>query len=457
MNCILQCLARTPRLVSSLSAVDVDQMAGCSQEERQFLCEFISILSLCSAQPQSGTCVLDTKRLKSASQLLKCSLLNEHSQQDAAEFLMWLLTTSHTILNKISLEGYCKRTEITPKMASLKSLYGEINSAQIKQLRMSCQEQIDKASGLDTENYVKIAQRLSDLDWLSYKRENVSVIDDLYTGQLVEAYNCSRKGHISVQTQTFAVLPVPIGEPANDSQPTANIYLEDCFTEFCSVENLSEQFCSLCTKTRNEYLASPTSKIPTPALNSPHITASHMNFQVSSAIPFMSPIVGGMNAYHPLSLPQTSTPCTFGLASEKQNLERRCLLHQLPECLIIQLLRFTFDSRTKETQKITTPVNVTLSGLDLKNIVFDLASHQDDGQLKSSYKYDLYAVCVHLSQHGTNSGHYISYCLHMNKKWYKFDDDQVTEVDMNYELTTRQLTENAYLLFYKQASEHQFT
>lgn len=435
MNCILQCLARTPFLVSSLSAVDVDQMAGCSREERQFLCEFISILSLCSAQPQSGTYVLDTKRLKSASQLLKCSLLNEHSQQDAAEFLMWLLTTSHTILNKISVEDYCKRTEINSKLACLKALYGEINSSQIKHLRMSCQEQIDKASGLDTESYAKIAQRLSDLDWLSYKRENASVIDDLYTGQLVEAYNCSRKGHISVQTQTFAVLPVPIGEPTNDSHPTANVYLEDCFTELCSVEHLSEQICSLCAKNRNEYLASTTAKTPATALTSPimspHITA-RMNLQTSafSLGSFMSPILGDIkDTYQTMGLQRTSTPRNFGLASEKQDLERRCLLHQLPECLIIQLLRFTFDSQTKETKKITTPVSVTLSDLDLKNIVFDLVTNNDDNQQEPSYTYDLYAVCVHLSNHGTSSGHYISYCLHTNSKWYKFDDDHVTEVD----------------------------
>ena len=312
---------------------------------------------------------------------------------------------------------------------------------------------------MDTESYAKIAQRLSDLDWLSYKRENISVIDDLYTGQLVEAYNCSRKGHISVQTQTFAVLPVPIGEPTNDSHPTANVYLEDCFTEFCSVEHLSEQICSLCTKTRNEYLASTTTKTPTTALNSPilspHITA-HMNLQ-TSAFPFgslMSPILGDINFKdncQSLSLQRTSTPCNFGLGSEKQDLERRCLLHQLPECLIIQLLRFTFDSRTKETKKITTPVSVALSGLDLKNIVFDLVTNHNDHQQEPSYKYDLYAVCVHLSNHDTSSGHYISYCLHTNSKWYKFDDDHVTEVDMKYELTTRQLTENAYLLFYKRA------
>eukprot|EP00106_Octopus_bimaculoides_P001400 XP_014768842.1 PREDICTED: ubiquitin carboxyl-terminal hydrolase 4-like [Octopus bimaculoides] len=103
MNCILQCLARSPHLVSQLLMVNIETIPNVNKEEKQFLSEFIKILNKCSAESQTRMSVLDTEPLKLASQMMKCSLLNEHTQQDAAEFLMWLLTTTHNILNKIHL------------------------------------------------------------------------------------------------------------------------------------------------------------------------------------------------------------------------------------------------------------------------------------------------------------------------------------------------------------------
>ena len=43
----------------------------------------------------------------------------------------------------------------------------------------------------------------------------------------------------------------------------------------------------------------------------------------------------------------------------------------------------------------------------------------------------------------SEGGHYISYCKNINNKWYKFDDNVVSEVSDN-----SVITKDAYCLFY---------
>ena len=43
-----------------------------------------------------------------------------------------------------------------------------------------------------------------------------------------------------------------------------------------------------------------------------------------------------------------------------------------------------------------------------------------------------------------NSGHYTSLCRVMGNKWYKFNDDKVTEIQKREVVSS-----NAYILFYK--------
>jgi len=61
--------------------------------------------------------------------------------------------------------------------------------------------QINAANGFQTNTYAEPIQRLSDLEWLSYKQENDSVIDNLFTGQLVTAYHNLRDNKISVNQE----------------------------------------------------------------------------------------------------------------------------------------------------------------------------------------------------------------------------------------------------------------
>ena len=130
--------------------------------------------------------------------------------------------------------------------------------------------------------------------------------------------------------------------------------------------------------------------------------------------------------------------------------ERRCLLRQLPDCLTIQLMRFSYNPFTRQLGKVTSPVSIPLKNLDLTEIMFDTITNREELSEKDvCYTYDLYGVCCHVGADSTNFGHYISYCLQQDGKWYKCDDEIVTEVNMEFELTSREIRENAYILFYK--------
>ena len=72
-------------------------------------------------------------------------------------------------------------------------------------------------------------------------------------------------------------------------------------------------------------------------------------------------------------------------------------------------------------QKLQTSVSFPMSNLDMSNYVVDP---------KSTLRYNLHAVSNH---YGTiYSGHYTAFAKTVyDKKWYKFDDQYVTEMSPN--------------------------
>lgn len=328
---------------------------------------------------------------------------------------------------------------------------------------------------MDNDSYAEPIQRLSDLEWLTYKQKNKSVISNLFTGQLVEAYHCLSDNHLSVSTQTFSMLPVPIVAPRSVS---GLVLLEDCFTKFCNIEHLIGKeglMCSFCNK------GHISTEHSTPVLlgeafdnrmmrNSRGILKRHAGFSnADSAVhspmgsnsgSYMSPILGQRETINDSGFQdnafRTSTPVGEKIAPFPtqflRDAQRRCLLRQLPDCLIIQLLRFTYSQFSKQSRKVSAPVSIPVKGLDMTDIVYDKVTNREDLTAGTdSYIYDLYGLCVHLGSESTSYGHYICYCQEADGTWYKFDDELVWDVNMEYEITTREVRENAYLLFYRKA------
>ncbi|OWF45254.1 ubiquitin carboxyl-terminal hydrolase 3-like [Mizuhopecten yessoensis] len=474
MNSILQCLARTPNLIQSLST-ETSKESECTMEESLLLTSIVEILENCKVKGSAK--VLDPIAFRQAASSLPNSVValptQRQAQQDAAEFYMWFMDSLHCLLNKNrkSNADEAKKSKASERLKTLKFIYGDLNPAKLQDLKSACKQEIDQAHGLQNNSYAEPVQRLSDLEWLTYKADNNSIIDNSFTGQLVIGYHCLTDNRITVNMQTFNILPVPIVPPREVS---GLVMLADCFTTFCNVEHLTGQDAldhnSWCPAA--EKCTTPVQGLSTPS--APKVNGRKRGFSsVDSAVGSLgSPLTG--NPMSPIpgngefvndsgfqdTVFKTSTPIAdsqFSFIPQHQRLkdaQRRCLLRQLPECLVIQLMRFNYNPFTRQSSKVQAPVSIPLRDLDLTQIMFDTVTNREDlSAPEHTHKYDLYGVCVHLGADTTSYGHYISYCLQSdNNTWYKFDDEDVTEVNMEYELTMRELRENAYILFYKKAA-----
>lgn len=328
---------------------------------------------------------------------------------------------------------------------------------------------------MDNDTYAEPIQRLSDLEWLTYKDNNISVIDDLFTGQLVEAQHCLACNRVSVSIQTFNILPVPIVEAR---QVNGLVYLEDCFTKFGNIEDFygaNGLLCDNCNgvaalaATNRNHIAKTSEPVASPivantaaagnelrqrrAQQQQQPSDSAVGYTASPSNTPMSPIpVSGDvfmdSGFHDNHI-RTSTPIRSAtLPGRLTNGQRRSLLRQLPECLVVQLLRFTVSQGI--AKKIQKPVSIPLVNLDLTHLIIDNVMKREDlTALHTSFKYNLYGVCLHLGAESTNFGHYVAYVKASDNAWYRCDDERVQPVNMEYELYTRQVRENAYLLFYK--------
>lgn len=333
--------------------------------------------------------------------------------------------------------------------------------------------QIELANGLENDSYAESIQRLSDLEWLLHKQFNDSIVDGLFTGQLVEASLCTSNKRISVTLQTFNVLPVPLAAP----RPVSGlVMLEDCFTAFCHIEHLvssasgAADFAWDANCAQQNKAGSGAGGILTPQMapktrsstRSAHSTDTALQSPLSR-MSAVSPIAGHPEFVNDSgfcdNVFKTSTPIRDGggkSGTASSDVQRRCLLRQLPECLIIQLMRFQYNVQQGRPTKLRAPVSVRLKGLDLQALVYDTVTQREDiatpAGVGGSHMYDLYGLCLHLGADSTHHGHYISYSLAADGRWYRFDDEMVTEVNMEYELTTKEVRQNAYMLFYKRAA-----
>lgn len=463
LNCVIQCLSHTPKLVDKLK--DAKNDLDCSEVETDMINELVDLMSRCKRTKRDSADggVLDPTVLREAISALNTNLVvppgERQRQQDAGEFFMWLTEKMHHILNKKTVKEGGR-----PKGSGLDTLefiYKDISEDRIQELKKACRQEINQANGLQNETYAEPIQRLSDLEWLTYKQRNHSVIDDMFTGQIVEANQCIPGYHLKVNMQTFTILPVPIETINNHS---GIVPLQACFTKFCNVEHLIGSDgveCEMCMQRRNSMWRNSQVNSRLSSVDS----GIHSNVLAATA---MSPIPGQTEALNDSGYQdnvfRTSTPVgerttvdrrrfTFP-SRDDQYTERRCLLRQLPDCLVIQVLRFSYNQYTQQTDKIHTPISIPLKRLDLTNIVYDHVTNREDLTAgHREHRYDLYAVCSHLGAESTNYGHYVCYCLAENGQWYKFDDDIVTEINIEFEITSKEIRENAYILFYKRATE----
>eukprot|EP00698_Gefionella_okellyi_P008123 TRINITY_DN19_c0_g1_i1.p1 TRINITY_DN19_c0_g1~~TRINITY_DN19_c0_g1_i1.p1 ORF type:complete len:983 (+),score=196.58 TRINITY_DN19_c0_g1_i1:277-3225(+) len=111
-------------------------------------------------------------------------------------------------------------------------------------------------------------------------------------------------------------------------------------------------------------------------------------------------------------------------------------LFKAPEFLIVHLKRFRNSGRFGTREKIDSPVDYPVQGLDIAPHV---ANHDPTVPLL----YDLVSVSLHSG--GLGGGHYTAVALNQcDQQWYSFNDSSVRRIDAMEAKST-----SAYVLFYK--------
>ncbi|KAG8192284.1 hypothetical protein JTE90_002109 [Oedothorax gibbosus] len=120
---------------------------------------------------------------------------------------------------------------------------------------------------------------------------------------------------------------------------------------------------------------------------------------------------------------------------QKKEAEKRLRISRVPEILVIQLKRFSYEGLWR--RKLQTTVNFDFH--------FDVPYEKNSNVYHR--KYSLYGIVNHF---GTlEGGHYTAYCSASSRKWYKYDDHEVSEIS-----SSDIITPAAYLLFYRATDMH---
>lgn len=302
---------------------------------------------------------------------------------------------------------------------------------------------------------------LAHLEWQQYKSSNQSVVDSIFTGQMVESRRCLSCGSAALSCTIFNVLPVPLAEPRLDGTTLLWDCLKKLGQEAGEPGGLRCENCMKNQRTNHSPTLSPIGNHRAPQLaedlNSPATYHQERCSTPRSSTP--NPYLREPQLFSPIShIPrhssprnltqfsrnpqQSSTPVTANPATYLSEYQSQVWLSHLPDSLVLQLCRFS--CRHGQAHKDTRPVVIPVTSLQLTDFLLDCD--------RIGTIYDLHAMCVHL---GTQQrGHYISYARMDNGLWYQFDDAKVKPVDIEYECRTKQVRENAYLFFYCRRGYH---
>merc|ERR1712154_113667 len=219
------------------------------------------------------------------------------------------------------------------------------------------------------------------------------IVSKLFSGEYESYVTCNNVQYESVRNEGFQDIQLTIPKNKNYSKKTPDIY--DCIRKFIEPEHLNGD---------NQYYANDTLK--------------------------------------------------------KQDAVKGLRFKRFPPVLFLQLCRFEID-HSQHTQKINDPVQF-YEDIDLDPFVYDAngsiseinkhykqMAHSEDGC--GAFSYQLFSVLVHSGS--TYGGHYFAYINPSGAKWYKFDDENVYNVDSE-EATTKQFggssRQSAYMLVYIQ-------
>ncbi|CAF4088654.1 unnamed protein product [Adineta steineri] len=123
-------------------------------------------------------------------------------------------------------------------------------------------------------------------------------------------------------------------------------------------------------------------------------------------------------------------------------------LNQTSPIIIIHLKRFIYDTQTQTIRKIKNFISYP-ELLDIHPYIHkDMLQLDNENYKFTDFIYQLYAVLVHLGE-TANNGHIFSYVQAPDTRWYKANDESITQVNLDSVLAEN----NSYMLFYARLTE----
>ena len=370
INSILQCLIWTKGFIDSLPYMYTSQV---HDDNTRLVRTLDDVVNLCHGFTDYCQPVDVTKLLRSIS-LVAPHLVSTpgsdayQSQQDAAEFLLWLLNHLHGIL-RVQSGG----------KSGLEVVLSDANISDLKRSKQLCISMLERSKSTDIPSLKEPLMNLSNVDWQLHWQQDSSSLYHLFLGQLIEARECQTCGKMSFSIEYFTMLPLPL--PVNIDK---HYTLDDCFKLFSRTEDMT-----------------------------------HSNMITCS--------------------------CVSGIEGTLTPGRRLSLLSRPSKRFVIQLTRYSYNSvhsmAVKNTVSVQFPTRLDLFPHTMSSII--------GNNNEQMMVYELQGVCVHSGAQSTSYGHYVSYCRVTTERWYYFNDESVSLIDnIEDELTTEFVLQNAYLLFY---------
>ncbi|KAL6950784.1 hypothetical protein ACO0QE_000065 [Hanseniaspora vineae] len=429
INAILQCLFEA-RLFRNLflSAKFKEYFSTNYQQKYQLSTSFYALFR--KMYMNGGCSVMPSGFLKSCN-LLRPDLNIPSSQQDAQEFLLFILDQLHG--------------ELSNKEAVYRDLPHML---------------------LHDDRYLHVDQKEYD-NWFekNYEMNGLSPIDEIFQGQIENCLECQNCGFSKYNYSTFYVLSLAI--PAEEKISRLHLHstnkkkqklirLEDCINLFTSDELLINENawdCPKCLAKSNSALSFSSHKESSSGHSSRRKLLKSKFFrsskhQKSHAVPDAN---GSLESE---SHNTTHSDVQDGIANikqkDKKKQKKKATLKSmnfisLPHVLTIHLSRFYYDLTKKNEAMITYPL---ILNIVLKN--------------DTVVKYRLYGLVNHFGD--MTSGHYtalvnksLQHSIHHNsQKWYYFDDETVkldqTHGDFDHGFSSIS-SKDAYVLFYEKIED----
>ena len=312
------------------------------------------------------------------------------SQQDAGEFFLFLIEVLNSAFQPYLTPGLVAK-DITEKAVMMYGLSENLdfsNLSVLSEVKSIALKSLENANVSNDKSYTQHLTILAGLEWGIYAKTHSTPLYDLFIGQLVEARSCLSCQGISLNLESFTLLPLSIPDTSKLLLP-----IEEILELFSRIEGLLGREKLRCTRCEKENITQ----------------------------------IGDIN--------QT----TNGL----QDAQRRALITKLPDFLVIQLSRFHFDPVQRFPYKNTKRISFPLKNLDLSQVFYENVVQTNN----NNHLYELKSVVVHSNGSTVLSGHYVAYTK-ISHKWYLCNDSSVSVIDMEREKSTNQILENAYILFY---------